>query len=272
MNKRRLILPSGCGRCAAPGLGRGLPRFRRASGRRTSADRKTAPAARAAVHAAPLPPSAGGAAVVDAANAFLATLSEQQRTVAQIELTPQNAARWSNFPAAVVPRNGVYFRDMNAAQTAAALKIARLALSAEGFARFQEVRATDDAFAKIDDRPGRRPGGPGGRRSRRAAPGGFGGPPPGLAAPADRAASAGPGMARPLRPRQLHHRVPGQAVEDHALAAPDSAATIWPSTFTTKARPARRPPTSSACSRTSGRTRTARRTRRSRRCATPCTT
>lgn len=131
-----------------------------------------ASAARAALPAPALPPSADAPAVVDAANAFLATLSDKQRTVAQIALTPQNAARWSNFPAAVVPRNGIYFRDMNPAQTAAALKIAHLALSPEGFTRFQEVRATDDAFAKLDKGPGGRgPGGPG--------RGGFGGPPPG---------------------------------------------------------------------------------------------
>lgn len=132
--------------------------------------------ASAAPHAAapgpPSPPSPGAPAAVDAANAFLSTLSEQQRKVAQIELTPQNAARWSNFPAGFVPRNGIYFRDMNPAQTAAALKVARLALSEEGFTRFQEVRAGDDAFAKMDKGPGGR--GPGGRGR-----GGFGGPPPG---------------------------------------------------------------------------------------------
>lgn len=132
----------------------------------------SASAARAALPAPPLPPSPGAPAVVDAANAFLATLSDKQRTVAQIEMTPQNAGRWSNFPAAVVPRNGIYFRDMNPAQTAAAMKVARLALSTEGFTRFQEVRAGDDAFANLDKGPGRRgPGGPG--------RGGFGGPPPG---------------------------------------------------------------------------------------------
>jgi len=138
----------------------------------SAAPHAAVPAARAALPGPPMPPSPGAPAVVDAANAFLSTLSEQQRKVAQIELTPQNAARWSNFPAGFVPRNGIYFRDMNPAQTAAALKVARLALSEEGFTRFQEVRAGDDAFAKLDKGPGGR--GPGGRGR-----GGFGGPPPG---------------------------------------------------------------------------------------------
>jgi hypothetical protein len=43
-------------------------------------------------------PATNTNAVVDAANTFLATLSQQQQAVVQIELTPQNAARWSNFP------------------------------------------------------------------------------------------------------------------------------------------------------------------------------
>ncbi len=135
-----------------------------------------------------LPTTKKANAVVDAANAFLGTLSQQQRTVAQIELTPRLAAKWSNFPAGFVPRNGVFFRDLNAAQVAAALKVARLALSDEGFNRFQEIRATDDAFAKLDKGPGGRggpgSGGPGGPNGGRGGPdgggfGGPGGPPPG---------------------------------------------------------------------------------------------
>jgi len=131
---------------------------------------QTSPAVRAVSPAPALPSTTGASLVVDAANAFLTTFSEKQKTVAQIDLTSSNAGRWSNFPAGVVPRNGVYFRDLNSDQTAAALKVARLALSSEGFSRFQETRATDDYFAKHDTGPG----GPGGRRG-----GGPGGPPPG---------------------------------------------------------------------------------------------
>ena len=36
--------------------------------------------------------------VVSAADAFLATLSDEQRAIAQIELKPQLAVRWTNFP------------------------------------------------------------------------------------------------------------------------------------------------------------------------------
>ena len=103
--------------------------------------------------------SAKAADVVDAADAFLATLSDEQRATAQIELTPQLAVRWTNFPGGSNVRNGVFFRDLKPEQVEAALKVARVALGEEGFARYQEVRAADDAFAK-GGRGGRGPGGP----------------------------------------------------------------------------------------------------------------
>jgi hypothetical protein len=96
--------------------------------------------------------------VVEAGEAFLATLSEEQRAIAQIELTPQLAVRWTNFPGGSNVRNGVFFRDLKPEQVEAALKVARIALGEEGFSRYQEVRAADDAFAK--GRGGRGPGGP----------------------------------------------------------------------------------------------------------------
>ncbi len=111
--------------------------------------------------------------VVDAADAFLATLTAKQRAIAQIDLTHPLAARWSNLPGGSNMRNGIFFREMNEKQAAAALKVARVALGEEGFTRFQEVRAADDAFAK----GGR--GGRGGGRGGRGGPGGPGGRGPG---------------------------------------------------------------------------------------------
>jgi hypothetical protein len=101
---------------------------------------QTAPAALAApaLLAAPTAP-----AVVDAANAFLATLTEKQRAVAQIDLNHRLAARWSNLPGGSNLRNGVFFREMNETQAAAAMKVAQAALGEEGFGRFQEIRAAD---------------------------------------------------------------------------------------------------------------------------------
>jgi hypothetical protein len=108
------------------------------------------------------------AAVVDAGEAFLATLTAEQRATAQIELTPRLAVRWTNFPGGSNVRNGVFFRDLKPNQVEAALNVARIALGEEGFARYQEVRAADDAFAK-GGRGGRGPGGgPGGPDQKKA--------------------------------------------------------------------------------------------------------
>ena len=100
--------------------------------------------------------------VVDAADAFLATLSDSERATAGIELKRQLAVRWTNFPGGSNVRNGVFFRDLKPEQVEAALKVARVALGDEGFARYQEVRAADDVFAKVAG--GRGPGGPQGKQ------------------------------------------------------------------------------------------------------------
>src|SRR5580700_8820972 len=123
------------------------------------APRAAAQTSPAASPAPPLLASQKAADVVDAGEAFLATLSAEQRATAQIELAPQLAVRWTNFPGGSNVRNGVFFRDLKPEQVAAALKVARIALGEEGFARYQEVRAADDAFAKGRG-GGRGPGGP----------------------------------------------------------------------------------------------------------------
>jgi hypothetical protein len=118
----------------------------------------TEAAARAPEPRPDLPASPKVAEVVDAGEAFLATLSAEQRAIAQIELAPQLAIRWTNFPGGSNVRNGVFFRELKPEQVAAALKVARIALGEEGFSRYQEVRAADDVFAKKGG--GRGPGGP----------------------------------------------------------------------------------------------------------------
>jgi Protein of unknown function (DUF3500) len=120
-----------------------------------------APKSTAQAAASPAPDlfiSPKAAAVVDAADAFLATLSAEQRSIAQIELKASLAVRWTNFPGGSESRNGVFYRDLKPQQVEAALKVARIALGEEGFARYQDVRAADDVFAK--GRGGRGPGGP----------------------------------------------------------------------------------------------------------------
>ncbi|WP_148595791.1 DUF3500 domain-containing protein [Aquisphaera giovannonii] len=138
----------------------------RSDGARAAAATATAAQAPPALLASPR-----ATEVVDAADAFLATLSEEQRAIAQVGLESRLAVRWTNFPGGSNVRNGVFYRDLKPEQVEAALKVARVALGEEGFARYQEVRAADDVFAKGHGGPGR--GGPGGR----GGPSGPGGPP-----------------------------------------------------------------------------------------------
>ncbi|HEY0779538.1 MAG TPA: DUF3500 domain-containing protein [Gemmatirosa sp.] len=84
------------------------------------------------------------AKVVCLANAFKATLSSAQIATLQQAYTASNATRWSNLPTNLVTRLGVRFADLNATQRAAALNLARAALSTAGYTTFQSLRAADD--------------------------------------------------------------------------------------------------------------------------------
>ena len=147
----------------------------------SAAPRAAVQTTRAAAAAPTLLASPSADAVADAANAFLATLSEKQRAVAQIELTHRLAARWSNLPGGSNLRNGVFFRELKRRRPPAALKVARVwPWARRASRRYQGVRAADDAFAK--GRGGRGPGAEdpaAGVAVGQADRGGPGGPPPG---------------------------------------------------------------------------------------------
>ena len=95
------------------------------------------------------------AAVVNAANAFLATLSTDQKTVATsnastttvlFERTLDNAIQWTNLPG---DRHGLRLNGtaLTSAQLAAANALIAQALSATGIALMNELRAADDVLA-----------------------------------------------------------------------------------------------------------------------------
>ena len=87
------------------------------------------------------------AAIVDAANAFLGALTDDQKATAQVARTLPNAIQWSNFPAGVVRRNGVRLGDLTTAAQQAALALVDAASSAQGATLLSEIRAADDAFS-----------------------------------------------------------------------------------------------------------------------------
>lgn len=98
--------------------------------------------------------------VVCAAEALLATLSDDQRAVVQLEWTDAVAkTRWSNLPG--VDRSGISLGDLSDESRAAALVVAQTALSAEGYEDYTGILAADDYLAEQGGGPGG-PGGPGG--------------------------------------------------------------------------------------------------------------
>lgn len=96
---------------------------------------------------------AGGAntaQVVAAANAFLATLSDEQKDTALYGFDdPAKKTGWSNFPTPVVERNGLKLGDLTEEQQAAALKVMEAALSKKGYEELVEIRKADDYLASL---------------------------------------------------------------------------------------------------------------------------
>ena len=116
-------------------------------------------------------PTVSTAAIVSAADAFLASLDATQRQSVLYDFNDNaQRARWSNFPTGVAPRGGINFRQMSAAQGEAAMKLLATVLSPMGLEKVAQIREADDDFKANGSQRGA--GGRGGR--------GPGGPPPGV--------------------------------------------------------------------------------------------
>jgi hypothetical protein len=108
--------------------------------------------------------------IVRAANAFLSSLSTEQRQQVQYAFSDaKQRARWSNLPIGFVPRGGISLKQMSPPQRDAAMKLLATVLSPMGLEKVNEIRQADDDFKTNGS--GRGPGGRGG-------PGGSRGPPP----------------------------------------------------------------------------------------------
>src|SRR5579871_148142 len=105
------------------------------------------------------------ARIVSAANAFLSTLTEQQRQrVVYAFNDEQQRARWSNFPIGMVPRGGISLKEMSAAQSSAAMALLSAALSKRGFEKVQQIMEGDERnkIAEGSRQDGKGKGGKGG--------------------------------------------------------------------------------------------------------------
>jgi len=104
--------------------------------------------------------------IVKAANSFLSTLDDKQRQSVLFAFDDEEQRkRWSNFPISIVPRTGISFKEMNAAQASAAMALVSSALSQRGFEKVQQIMEGDEVLKASEGN------GAGGR--------GRGGPPPG---------------------------------------------------------------------------------------------
>lgn len=72
--------------------------------------------------------------IVSAANAFLATLSDEQRKNVLFAFDDEKQrVKWSNLPVRMVPRSGVSMGELDATQRRAAMALVASALSKRGF-------------------------------------------------------------------------------------------------------------------------------------------
>ena len=92
------------------------------------------------------------ARVVTAANAFLASLDQGQRSRVVFTFDDEKQRKqWSNFPITMVPRSGVKFAEMTPAQRTAALNLLSTVLSKRGFEKVQQIVDADELL-KVNER------------------------------------------------------------------------------------------------------------------------
>jgi hypothetical protein len=94
--------------------------------------------------AASAPQEAVTTRVLAAANAFLATLSDAERTRCMFGFTSSQRTGWSNLPTGAFQRNGLRLGDMTSRQREAALALIAAALSREGYQKITDIMNGDE--------------------------------------------------------------------------------------------------------------------------------
>jgi Protein of unknown function (DUF3500) len=123
------------------------------------------PLALAAGQRAATPPAASPvttATIVAAANTFLGTLSEPQRTSATFAFDSPQKTGWSNLPTGIFERKGMRLGDLTPAQRQAALALVAAALSRSGYEKVVNIMNADETLKNAGGgRTGGRQGGGG---------------------------------------------------------------------------------------------------------------
>ncbi|WP_420150167.1 DUF3500 domain-containing protein [Spirosoma sp.] len=93
------------------------------------------------------------AKVVCAANAFLATLTDAQKSDVVLTYDQTNAVKWSNLPCGSGCRNGLQLANLTDTQAKAALAVVAAATGTtanEGYDEVMQIRAADDILKAAD--------------------------------------------------------------------------------------------------------------------------
>lgn len=85
--------------------------------------------------------------MISATNDFIDTLSEMQKGSALFPFSDEERLNWHFTP---VDRKGMPYKSMNEAQREAARRLLQVFLSAEGFAKTEEVRSLESVLAEIE--------------------------------------------------------------------------------------------------------------------------
>ena len=100
--------------------------------------------------------------VVEAANQFLVTLTDTERSKCTFGFTSSQRTGWSNLPTGIFQRNGLRFGDMTSRQREAALALVAAALSREGYQKVTDIMNGDEVLKNAGGgRTGGRQGGAG---------------------------------------------------------------------------------------------------------------
>jgi len=100
------------------------------------------------------PGSLPTAQAVAAANAFLATLSPQQKTSVLFAFNNDaQRRRWSNFPSGIFQRAGLRFGDLTQAQRDAAMNLVASVLSKKGYQKIQQIVDADEVLKNTNSGP-----------------------------------------------------------------------------------------------------------------------
>ena len=91
------------------------------------------------------------APLVEAAKAFIATLTPEQKLHTIFGVDDPEWRRWCNVDNGIYVRQGVSLRSMNDAQKAAARELMRATLSAKGLALADAIRHTDETLAELNN-------------------------------------------------------------------------------------------------------------------------